>query len=86
MVYGVLRGGSVLHGRGIGVSALPTGAAPGLDTVFRIASMTKSFTAATLLGLRDDGLLDLDAAGRRPTSPSWLRVGLPPSRSPCGTC
>ena len=61
MVYGVLRGGSVLHGRGIGVSALPTGAPPALDTVFRVASMTKSFTAATLLGLRDDRLLDLDA-------------------------
>jgi CubicO group peptidase (beta-lactamase class C family) len=30
------------------------------DTAFRIASMTKSFTAATVLGLRDDGLLRLD--------------------------
>ncbi|MFM8266687.1 MAG: serine hydrolase domain-containing protein [Ilumatobacteraceae bacterium] len=30
------------------------------DTVFRIASMTKSFTAAAVLALRDDRLLDLD--------------------------
>jgi len=30
-------------------------------TVFRIASMTKSFLAATALALRDDGLLDLHA-------------------------
>lgn len=31
------------------------------STVFRIASMTKSFLAATALALRDDGLLDLHA-------------------------
>jgi CubicO group peptidase (beta-lactamase class C family) len=30
------------------------------NTVFRIASMTKSFTAATVLSLRDDGVLSLD--------------------------
>lgn len=34
------------------------GAAP--DAAFRIASCTKSFTAAALLALRDDGLLSLD--------------------------
>lgn len=31
----------------------------GPDTVFRIASMTKSFTAAAVLSLRDEGMLDL---------------------------
>ena len=31
------------------------------DTVFRIASMTKSFTALAVLKLRDEGKLDLDA-------------------------
>ncbi len=30
------------------------------NTVFRIASMTKSFTAATVLSLRDEGVLSLD--------------------------
>lgn len=35
-----------------------SGAAP--DAAFRIASCTKSFTAAALLALRDDGLLGLD--------------------------
>src|SRR5207245_727026 len=30
------------------------------DTIFRIASMTKSFTASAILTLRDDGLLKLD--------------------------
>ncbi|QIK64717.1 beta-lactamase family protein [Leucobacter viscericola] len=32
------------------------------DTVFRIASMSKSFLAAALLALRDEGALDLDRA------------------------
>lgn len=36
------------------------GSAPNADTVFRIASCTKSFTAARVLQLRDAGLLDLD--------------------------
>lgn len=35
-------------------------AAPDLDTSFRIASCTKSFTAARVLQLRDAGLLELD--------------------------
>jgi len=45
------------------------------STVFRIASMTKSFTAATVLALRDRGDLRLDdeievLAGQRPTADS----------------
>lgn len=36
------------------------GAETGPDTVFRIASMTKSFLAATALALRDEGRFDLD--------------------------
>ncbi len=42
--------------------ALDDGSIPNLDTVFRIASMTKSFTAAAILRLRDAGLLSLDMA------------------------
>lgn len=40
--------------------ALTDGSVPNLDTRFRIASMTKSFTAAAILRLRDVGLLALD--------------------------
>lgn len=36
------------------------GAAAGRGTVYRIASMSKSFLAATALALRDDGVLDLN--------------------------
>jgi CubicO group peptidase (beta-lactamase class C family) len=37
------------------------GSVPDADTAFRIASCTKSFTSATLLVLRDRGLVNLDA-------------------------
>lgn len=47
--------------RGVG-EPRRNGVATGRDTVFRIASMSKSFLAAAALGLRDDGLLDLDRA------------------------
>ncbi|MBM7830162.1 CubicO group peptidase (beta-lactamase class C family) [Agromyces cerinus] len=58
------RSGIVVSG-GIGVASLdPVCPAPGPDTLFRIASCTKSFTAAALLLLRDRGLLDLDATAR----------------------
>ena len=36
------------------------GSAPDAGTVFRIASMTKSFTASAVLALRDEGALGLD--------------------------
>ena len=61
LVYGVIADGVVVHSRGIGARALPDGSAPDADTVFRIASMTKSFTAATLLSLRDAQRLSLDS-------------------------
>ena len=35
------------------------------DTVFRIASMTKSFTAMAILKLRDEGKLSLDDPAER---------------------
>jgi CubicO group peptidase (beta-lactamase class C family) len=62
MAYGVLVNGDLVHTRGLGARVLPGGAAPDADTGFRIASMTKSFTAATVLCLRDAGALHLDAS------------------------
>ena len=52
--------GIVLEG-GYGEKVLGEGTAPDRDTVFRIASCTKSFTCTMLLILRDRGELNLDA-------------------------
>ena len=58
LAYGVVAGGRLVHFGGLGGLTVG-GPAPTPDSVFRIASMTKSFTAAALLALRDDGLLKL---------------------------
>src|SRR4051794_29002923 len=59
LAYGILFDGDLVHSGGVGVAATGRGA-PDLGSVFRIASMTKSFTAAAALLLRDEGRLDLD--------------------------
>jgi CubicO group peptidase (beta-lactamase class C family) len=59
VAYGVLAGGRLVHSGGLGERWLG-GPVPDAGTVFRIASMTKSFTAATVLALRDEGALRLD--------------------------
>ena len=59
LAYGIVDGGRLVHAGGFGERWLG-GPAPDAGTVFRIASMTKSFTAAAVLALRDDGLLALD--------------------------
>lgn len=56
---GVVRDGALVHAAGRGARVVD-GPVPDADTVFRIASMTKSFTAATILLLRDQGGLRLD--------------------------
>jgi CubicO group peptidase (beta-lactamase class C family) len=56
--WGLLRDG-VLSDSG-SVGELHDGTAPDVHTVYRIASMTKSFTAAAVLALRDEGVLQLD--------------------------
>ncbi len=59
LAYGVVANGELVHFCGLG-GLTTAGPTPTPDSVFRIASMTKSFTAAALLSLRDDGRLALD--------------------------
>ena len=59
LAYGIVIGGELVHAAGLGERHLG-GPPPDADTVFRIASMTKSFTASAILALRDDGTLRLD--------------------------
>jgi CubicO group peptidase (beta-lactamase class C family) len=61
LAFGVVRAGELVLAGGRGVRAVEgSWAVPDADTVFRIASMTKSFTAAAILRLRDEGGLALD--------------------------
>jgi CubicO group peptidase (beta-lactamase class C family) len=60
VAYGVVVGGALVHTRGIGTLRVGEDAPPDADSVFRIASMTKSFTAASIVSLRDEGKLSLD--------------------------
>ncbi|HKT01165.1 MAG TPA: serine hydrolase domain-containing protein [Rugosimonospora sp.] len=55
LVAAVVRDGAVAHFTGVG--ELP---APDPDTQYRIGSISKTFTAALVLGLRDEGRLSLD--------------------------
>ncbi|NGZ86981.1 serine hydrolase domain-containing protein [Duganella aceris] len=61
LVYGIVADGKLVYVRGLGVQDLQTNRPVTPDSLFRIASMTKAFTALTLLKLRDDGRLQLDA-------------------------
>ncbi len=60
LVYGLVGPDGLLHSAGFG-SANDEGAVPDADTVFPIASMSKSFTACAALLARDRGLINLDA-------------------------
>jgi serine-type D-Ala-D-Ala carboxypeptidase/endopeptidase len=61
LVYGIVADGRLVYVGAFGVQDLDSHRAVNADTLFRIASMTKAFTALTLLKLRDDGRLRLDA-------------------------
>ncbi len=60
VAWGVVHGAELVHGGGAGTLRDGDDRRPDADHVFRIASMTKSFTATTVLLLRDAGLLRLD--------------------------
>jgi D-alanyl-D-alanine-carboxypeptidase/D-alanyl-D-alanine-endopeptidase len=58
---GIIVDGELAYQRGFGVQEIESGRAVDADTVFRIASLTKSFTALSVVKLRDEGRLSLDA-------------------------
>ena len=60
VAYGVVVDGELAHHGGVGVRDVASGATADADSVFRIASMTKSLTAMCVLLLRDEGRLSLD--------------------------
>src|SRR5215204_1234040 len=58
--WGIIIDGQLAHTGVTGYRDVPSKAPVTPDTVFRIASMTKSFTAIAILKLRDEGKLSLD--------------------------
>ncbi len=61
MVWGIVRDGRLVHLAGAGVQELDARRPVNGDSLFRIASMSKAFTALAILKLRDEGRLSLDA-------------------------
>jgi CubicO group peptidase (beta-lactamase class C family) len=75
--YGLVLAGELVHAGTVGDAA----DARDFTAAFRIASMTKSFTAATVLCLRDEGLLSLDSP-LADYFPPARSIGLPASAPP----
>jgi CubicO group peptidase (beta-lactamase class C family) len=73
VAWGVVRDGRLVHSGGAGSIRDGEDRRPDADSVYRIASMTKSFTAATVLLLRDEGRLRLDdpVANHVPSLAAW---------------
>ncbi len=73
VAWGVIHDGELVHTGGAGTFRVGQERVPDAETVFRIASMTKSFTASTVLLLRDEGRLALDdpVAAHLPVLARW---------------
>jgi hypothetical protein len=61
LAVGIVVDGELAYAKTFGVRDIASGQPIDADTVFRIASITKSFTALAVLKLRDGGRLVLDA-------------------------
>ena len=81
IAYGVIADGDLVHCGGAGVGQFGSNHTPDQDSVFRIASLTKSFTASAVLRLRDAGALNLDDTVAT-YLPEVAAAGLPTVDSP----
>jgi len=59
-VYGVVADGKLIYAGSAGYTNVQTGTPASSSSAFRIASMSKSFTALAILKLRDEGKLRID--------------------------
>jgi D-alanyl-D-alanine carboxypeptidase len=57
---GVIRGDDLVWAAGIGFAEVASRRAPDPATLYRVASITKTFTGTAIMQLRDEGLLHLD--------------------------
>jgi CubicO group peptidase (beta-lactamase class C family) len=61
LAVGVVRDGALEFFSGHGVANIESATPVTEDTVFRIGSITKTFTAVAVMQLEEQGLIDLDA-------------------------
>jgi CubicO group peptidase (beta-lactamase class C family) len=80
-VWGIVIDGRLAHVGVTGYRDVSAKAAVDSGTVFRIASMTKSFTALAILKLRDEGKLSLDDPAEK-WVPELARLEYPTTDSP----
>jgi len=73
LIYGIVIDGELAHTTAMGELDIRTHRPVEGDSLFRIASMSKAFTALAILKLRDEGLLQLDAPAETyvPEMRSW---------------
>jgi len=81
MVVALVVDGELRWSKAWGARDLAQGQPAGLDTVFRIASLTKSFTAMSVLRLRDAGKLSLEDPAEN-YLPELARLRYPTRDSP----
>lgn len=79
--WGIVVDGELAHSGSTGFRDIAAKAPVDADTVFRIASMTKSFTAMSILKLRDEGKLSLDDPAEKYV-PELASLKYPTSDSP----
>lgn len=79
--WGIVIDGELAHIGVAGYRDLPAKAPVTRDTVFRIASMSKSFAAMSILALRDQGKLSLDDLAEKHV-PELKNLRYPTSDSP----
>lgn len=79
--WGIVIDGELAHVGVAGVRHIPSKAPVDRNTVFRIASMTKSFTAMAIMKLRDEGKLSLEDPVERHV-PELKTLAYPTSDSP----
>jgi CubicO group peptidase (beta-lactamase class C family) len=57
---GVVHGGELVWSAGVGFADIESRRAPDRQTLYRVASITKTFTGTAIMQLRDEGRLHLD--------------------------
>jgi CubicO group peptidase (beta-lactamase class C family) len=81
LVFGIVVDGELVYRKALGTTALGGATPVGPDTLYRIGSITKTFTGLAVLKLRDEGRLSLDDPATK-TLPELAALRYPTRDSP----